>query len=172
MNFTIYKPAEFRINIMTGLTDKFHFNPLLSENIERSVFNYAIQECLNKKIVPSWNKKEFCVLYIDRLRMFYVNFNKYPMFLKKIKEGEISPSRLEKITHMEIDEEKWNILIEKILEQERQKDNNEGHNITNIFQCPKCKACDASYYVMQTRSADEPMTTFITCRVCNKRWKE
>jgi transcription elongation factor S-II len=24
---------------------------------------------------------------------------------------------------------------------------------------------------MQTRSADEPMTTFVTCLECDKRWK-
>jgi transcription elongation factor S-II len=24
---------------------------------------------------------------------------------------------------------------------------------------------------MQTRSADEPMTTFVTCLVCDKHWK-
>jgi hypothetical protein len=27
------------------------------------------------------------------------------------------------------------------------------------------------YYQMQTRSADEPMTTFVSCLNCNNRWK-
>ncbi|BGP36215.1 transcription elongation factor TFIIS [Rhodotorula kratochvilovae] len=27
------------------------------------------------------------------------------------------------------------------------------------------------YYQMQTRSADEPMTTFVTCLACSNRWK-
>jgi transcription elongation factor S-II len=38
--------------------------------------------------------------------------------------------------------------------------------------CSSCKKktnCD--YYQMQTRSADEPMTTFVTCLECDKRWK-
>jgi transcription elongation factor S-II len=38
--------------------------------------------------------------------------------------------------------------------------------------CSGCKRktnCD--YYQQQTRSADEPMTTFVTCLECDKRWK-
>lgn len=42
---------------------------------------------------------------------------------------------------------------------------------TDAFQCSKCKQKKCIYYQMQTRSADEPMTTFVTCTVCNNRWK-
>jgi len=41
-----------------------------------------------------------------------------------------------------------------------------------VLYCSRCKRktkCD--YYQMQTRSADEPMTTFITCLECDKKWK-
>lgn len=36
---------------------------------------------------------------------------------------------------------------------------------TDQFQCGKCKKRQTSYYQMQTRSADEPMTTFVICQV-------
>lgn len=42
---------------------------------------------------------------------------------------------------------------------------------TDQFQCSKCRQRKCTYYQMQTRSADEPMTTFVTCQVCNNRWK-
>lgn len=42
---------------------------------------------------------------------------------------------------------------------------------TDMFQCGKCKQRKCTYYQMQTRSADEPMTTFVTCVVCDHRWK-
>ena len=42
---------------------------------------------------------------------------------------------------------------------------------TDQFSCPRCKARKANYVQVQTRSADEPMTTFITCLECGKKWK-
>ena len=42
---------------------------------------------------------------------------------------------------------------------------------TDQFKCGKCGKRKCTYYQMQTRSADEPMTTFVTCTVCNNRWK-
>ena len=42
---------------------------------------------------------------------------------------------------------------------------------TDDFKCWKCKSKKCTYYQLQTRSADEPMTTFVTCINCGKRWK-
>lgn len=41
---------------------------------------------------------------------------------------------------------------------------------TDIFQCSRCKQRKCSYRQLQTRSADEPMTTFVKC-VCGHAWK-
>ncbi|BBN17060.1 transcription elongation factor S-II [Marchantia polymorpha subsp. ruderalis] len=42
---------------------------------------------------------------------------------------------------------------------------------TDQFKCGKCKQRKCTYFQMQTRSADEPMTTFVTCVNCNNHWK-
>lgn len=42
---------------------------------------------------------------------------------------------------------------------------------TDTFKCGKCGKRRCTYYQKQTRSADEPMTTFVTCLNCNHRWK-
>jgi len=42
---------------------------------------------------------------------------------------------------------------------------------TNLLTCGKCKKRDVTYNQMQTRSADEPMTTFCFCNICGHRWK-
>jgi DNA-directed RNA polymerase subunit M/transcription elongation factor TFIIS len=39
------------------------------------------------------------------------------------------------------------------------------------FKCGKCKSKKTTYYQLQTRSADEPMTTYVTCMCCGNRWK-
>lgn len=38
--------------------------------------------------------------------------------------------------------------------------------------CPKCSHKKAYFFQLQTRSADEPMTTFFRCVQCAHRWKE
>jgi transcription elongation factor S-II len=56
---------------------------------------------------------------------------------------------------------------EAAMEQAKTKDDDyEGQ-----FKCGKCKSKKTDYYQMQTRSADEPMTTYVTCKACGNRWK-
>lgn len=43
--------------------------------------------------------------------------------------------------------------------------------ISTTMQCGKCKQERVAYTQAQTRSADEPMTTFCECTVCGNRWK-
>lgn len=44
-------------------------------------------------------------------------------------------------------------------------------SISEELQCGNCKQKKVSYSQAQTRSADEPMTTFCECMNCGKRWK-
>ena len=45
-------------------------------------------------------------------------------------------------------------------------------NAAGEFVCRKCKGTKCSHYSMQTRSSDEPMTVFVCCLTCGKRWRE
>ena len=60
-------------------------------------------------------------------------------------------------------------LAKKDLERETARKNEEGYE--GLFKCGKCKSTKTTYYQMQTRSADEPMTTFVTCTGCGNKWK-
>ncbi|XP_030382264.1 transcription elongation factor S-II-like [Scaptodrosophila lebanonensis] len=42
---------------------------------------------------------------------------------------------------------------------------------TEMLKCGKCKKRNCTYNQLQTRSADEPMTTFVHCNECGNRWK-
>jgi len=42
---------------------------------------------------------------------------------------------------------------------------------TEMFKCSKCNQRKCTYSQLQTRSCDEPMTTFVHCTVCGNRWK-
>lgn len=52
------------------------------------------------------------------------------------------------------------------------KSNGIDPNAGGEFVCRKCKGTKCTHYSMQTRSSDEPMTVFVCCLTCGKRWRE
>ena len=72
--------------------------------------------------------------------------------------------------HQEMAPERWNTLIEA----KRKRDQN-NYNEADVeegeFKCGKCGSRKCKWYQMQTRAADEPMTTFVTCTSCQRKWK-
>lgn len=45
-------------------------------------------------------------------------------------------------------------------------------NPTTDVVCPKCEHTKAEYFQYQTRSADEPATTFYRCLKCDNKWRQ
>ena len=41
-----------------------------------------------------------------------------------------------------------------------------------FHKCGNCGSHNTSFHQKQTRSADEPMTSFIRCKDCKHRWKD
>ena len=60
-------------------------------------------------------------------------------------------------------------LKEKELLMEKMRMKEEDYE--GLFKCGRCKSKKTTFFQMQTRSADEPMTTYVTCNGCGNRWK-
>jgi len=159
----------FRQNVAKILNKKMH-NKKISINIEKSVFNYAINEATNKNIIRKWENKYFFQIYKNRLRSIYFNLNN-KTFLNNIKKKKIKTTQLAKMTHQEMCPEKWKKLIDAKIKRDKNMTSVNMSAATDEFKCYKCKKNKCTYYQLQTRSADEPMTTFVTCLVCSNRWK-
>jgi DNA-directed RNA polymerase subunit M/transcription elongation factor TFIIS len=170
MSYKISNPEEFRKNICEKIKVILEDNEL-TINLEKGVFNYAIQEATYKKIIKKWENPLFVQLYIDRLRTIYINL-KNENILNQLKSKEITPQIVAFMTHQEMNSNRWEKLIEKkkILDTNRYTSNIEAS--TNLFTCKKCKSKRCTYYTMQTRSCDEPETIFITCLDCGKNFKK
>jgi transcription elongation factor S-II len=160
---------KFRENIRKEFS-KIVDNIDLATNLEKGVFNFAIKEATIKKEVKKWENPWFVQLYTDRLRSIYINL-KNPNILEQIKSGELLPQTFAFMTHQEMNPERWKELIEKKKLVDKSKYDTQLVARTDMFTCGKCKSKKCTYYTMQTRSADEPETIFITCLDCGKNWK-
>lgn len=171
MTSTLIKdPLNFRLNISKQLNSILE-NEKDSGNLEKGIFNYALKEASNRKVVKKWDNPFFVQIYKDRLRTIYLNLRDNTEILSQIKEGKIQPHVVAFMTHQEMKPEKWASLIEAKIKRDKNKYEDNMEASTDSFTCRRCKSNKCTYYQMQTRSADEPMTTFVTCLECGQRWK-
>ena len=165
----IVNPQEFRTNISTKL-QYIIGDKTMSINLEKGIFNYAIKEGATKKIIKKWDNQSFVQLYLDRLRSIYINLQNEEL-LEQLKNGEITPQVLAYMTHQEMNKGQWKELIEQKTKRDANKYTTQIQASTDMFTCRKCKSKRCTYYELQTRSADEPATIFVTCLDCGKNWK-
>jgi transcription elongation factor S-II len=166
----IENPDVFRSNIIIKL-NKILENENNSKNLEKGIFNYSLKEATTRKVVKKWDNPYFVQIYIDRLRTIYFNLEKNTDILKQINEEVIKSHVIAFMTHQELCPEKWASYIVAKNKRDKAKFNTKMEASTDTFTCRKCGSKNCTYYQLQTRSADEPMTTFITCLDCDKRWK-
>ena len=158
----------FRSNIRKKLDETLH-NEKNSINLEKGIFNYTLKEADRLKIVKKWDNKQFVQIYVDHLRSVMNNLNEN--IVTSINNESIKPHIIAFMTHQELCPDKWTTLIEAKSKRDKNKFEINISAATDTFTCRKCKENQCTYYQMQTRSADEPMTTFVTCIDCGQRWK-
>ncbi|KAL1149244.1 hypothetical protein V6Z11_A10G179300 [Gossypium hirsutum] len=105
--------------------------------------------------------------------MFNIKDPNNPDLRRKVLLGEVKPERLITMTPEEMASEQRQREINEIKEKAL-FDCERGvapKATTDQFKCGRCGQRKTTYYQMQTRSADEPMTTYVTCVNCNNHWK-
>ena len=165
----ISNPEVFRKNICDKLM------PILEDevmviNLEKGVFNFAIKEANSRKIVKKWDNPLFVQLYIDRLRSVYINL-KNETLLGQIKSKEVLSQNIASMTHQEFNPEHWKEYIDRKIKRDSSKYTTNIEASTDMFTCKRCKSKRCTYYELQTRSADEPSTIFVSCLDCGKQFK-
>lgn len=165
----IQNPTEFRSNVIQRLNGIVRC-VTKSDDLEKGVYNYTVQEATTRRVVRKWENPYFVRLYLDRLRSIMTNLKK-PHMLNDIQKGKVKPHNFALMTHQEMDPVKWDTYIQAKMKRERHKYETIMEASTDTFTCRKCKSKKCNYYQMQTRSADEPMTTFVSCLECGHRWK-
>ncbi|KAG1734924.1 transcription factor S-II, central domain-containing protein [Suillus paluster] len=113
--------------------------------------------------------------YKGKIRSLFVNLKDKgnPGLRESVVSGELLAEKFSKMSSEEMSSEERRAADRKIKEENFFKSLGAGEQEaeTEGFQCGRCKQRKCRYRQAQTRSADEPMTTFVTCVNCGNKWK-
>jgi DNA-directed RNA polymerase subunit M/transcription elongation factor TFIIS len=138
--------------------DKLHsfYSEDETKLIINKLTNYYHDYAKNNNVIPS-NVKNLIIsqindLYVDN-RNNAININTIDEYLNQTPQ-----ERCPKL---------WDAVIKKTEFIEEKKNN---IYTTDIYECYKCHKRRCTIEIIQTRSADEPATTFVNCVVCGNHW--
>jgi transcription elongation factor S-II len=149
----------------------------ISKKVEDGIYQYVVDNICHKKNLPvNWNNSYFRRAYMNKCLSIYVNLNresyvKNNELILRLYSNEIDPYKLAFMTPQELFPENWEIFMAKKKAKDEYLYAKKLECYTDIYWCKRCKKNKTTYYELQTRSADEPMTTFVTCLNCGKKWK-
>ena len=170
---------EIRINVLQNIVKLFKdiLDSSECDILEQEIYNVTLQEAEEKHIVKDWSINIFVSMYKALVRKIVGNlygksYIKNNELLVRYKKKEVSLKEICRMNHYELFKSKWNERIEhqKLIEK-RQIEGNKSM-ATDQFLCKRCHKRECTYYEMQTRSADEPMTIFINCLNCGQNWRQ
>ncbi|CAA0805935.1 Transcription elongation factor TFIIS [Striga hermonthica] len=134
---------------------------------------YRVAVMVETAMFDKWGSSKGAQKHRYRSIMFNIKDNNNPDFRRKVLVGEFEPRAVPDLTPEQMASDERRVENEKL--KQKALFNSERAAApkasTNEFTCGRCKKKETTYYQMQTRSADEPMTTFVTCVNCGNHWK-
>jgi len=166
-------PTAVRDKIVTMLTEALNEQTslaIISFKLTPAEAAHRIETAMLEKYKSPTDKE-----YKQKFRCLFSNLKnpKNEQLRLRVLTGELDPKTLIIMAPKELASEEHKERM-KALEEACLKEAVRGEAqqaTTEMFRCSKCKQRKCTYYQMQTRGADEPMTTFITCVNCTNRWK-
>jgi transcription elongation factor S-II len=133
-----------------------------SGDIEEAILQRCVDDAQRWFIDIDWDVAAFREMYRSRAVL---------LFNSRKLANSMTPKEFAESSELDRHPEIWTDILNQVHEKDKAKYSKKATASIMMF-CGGCKRktkCD--YYQLQTRSADEPMTTFVTCLECDKRWK-
>jgi transcription elongation factor S-II len=172
--------APHRVAILKSLNTLF-MKPALSNTemleLERAIYNGAVLEAERRHVTKVWSYKPFVNIYTMHARHIASNFHpdtyvENRELFERFRAGQITIEQLSSMDPYKLFNQRWSEhFTQQQVQEKRQLEGNKAM-ATDQFLCNRCRKRECTYYEMQTRSADEPMTIFITCLNCGKHWRQ
>lgn len=157
-------PPKWLLKGSNSVLENNFYNKVMYKCVNsEDTWNTLVNLCLNES---GYNFAEFKKIFNDKMSVieFNMNYTYEHLGLKPIQKYGVEDGTVILGKSHPMIEDWESTYKESIGKYEETKG-------ASMFTCNKCKKQTVEYYQMQTRSADEPMTTFCTCMTCGARWK-
>lgn len=146
----------------------------IPRNLEIGTNNWAINKSLKMRQTPAFDNRKHTERYKQKFLELKKCLQFSPDLKKKLLNRELKTSMVFDMqpNHMWPGgpyDKRLQASIERAMKKEVSIVNEKDYK--GLFKCAKCREYKTTYYEMQTRSADEPMTVFVTCHICDITWK-
>ena len=168
----------YRLHGIKCLTTKFSsiFSKNEIEKLENTILQLTLTDANSKQVLRTFENPLFCNLYMCSLRRLISNLDpktyvKNTNLLPRLLSKDLSIETLATMNVMDFQPTLYAGLRERMLLREKQQLEGNKAMATDMFKCGRCHKRETTFYELQTRSADEPMTKFITCVNCGNHWR-
>lgn len=168
------------ILIMTTLKAIQKLNTIISDEeickkIETSIYNYTSEQCKSKNIEINIDNLYFKRIYVNKLMSLFNNLDKKSYinnesFYDELMNNEFDINNIAFLSPQEVNKKHWKKYIDKQSAADEFLYSRTAGTRTQEYKCGRCKEHNCTYYQLQVRCSDEPMTTFINCLNCGHKW--
>lgn len=173
----VFVNCAIRDKVISNFSELFGDDAVATE-FEGHILSHVVDAAKKDNVDVDWTNRVFWNMYRGRAMTLYENLKgaegyvqNNERLMERVRSGELSLKTVADMSAIDLCPSRWKDAIDRMLAIDKKLYSKEK-NASIVMWCSACKkktSCD--YYQLQTRSADEPMTTFVTCLECDKRWK-
>ena len=145
--------------------------------LEKSILESALADANKKFVLKNFDNGLFTICYMNAARRLLSNLDPKSYvqnlhLLEKVKTKNIDIELLSQMSITDYAPHLYSTMRDQQHLREQQQIEGNKSMATDLFKCNRCKKRETTFYELQTRSADEPMTKFITCVNCGNHWRQ
>ena len=145
--------------------------------LEKGIYNASLEEAKRRMVPLTWDHMSFKWVYGMVAKRTASNFQpdsyvQNTELIARWKDGEFSLDQIGHWSPYDLKPSHWKELKDQQFRRDKRILEGNLAMATDRFRCSRCQKKMCTYYELQTRSADEPMTIFISCVNCGKQWKQ